>query len=54
MRSTRSGSSSNSHDMNYIRLLWTILGVLASLCAGYGLYLLVVILLALRDWEPYQ
>ena len=37
--------------MNYIRLLWAILGVLASLYAGIELYLLVVTMLALRDLD---
>ena len=40
--------------MNYIRLLWAILLVLASSYIGYDVYLFVVIMLALRDWEPYQ
>ena len=40
--------------MSYIRVLWTTLAVLALLYAGIEAYLLVVTLLALRDWEPYQ
>ena len=40
--------------MNYLRLLWFILLGLTGLYVGLDLYLFVLLILVLQDWESYQ